>query len=286
MLGRYIDLGNPVSDHPLNRGLVSWWLPLPNNQGGSRLFDIRGGSHGTLTNGPTWAAGERGFRSLSLVRASSQYVSLARVPDFTSQLTFGCWVNTASTPATDNYHSILSKGRSGAADDRNFGFDYRTSGGSTKLEVFWTSAPSTYVEYYHVVTLDWSRWYYLTWVIDWSTNPDTVTFYIDGVSKGLTLIGSNNASPTTTATQVCLLGSLHTGSDYWNGKLDSPRLYNRALSAAEVWQLYQQSRQGYPDLLRRWGRRAVASPAAPGGFIPFPRPRGHRAGMSALTGGM
>jgi hypothetical protein len=76
MLGRYIDLGNPVErGHPINRGIASWWLGMPGQQG-AYLRDIAGGSHGTLTNGPSWKAGQQApFVSLSL-DGSDDHVSL------------------------------------------------------------------------------------------------------------------------------------------------------------------------------------------------------------------
>jgi hypothetical protein len=57
-----IDTRNPIEwRHPLNRGLVSWWLPFGPWQGGGTLRDLARRNHGTLTNGPTWAAGRDGF---------------------------------------------------------------------------------------------------------------------------------------------------------------------------------------------------------------------------------
>ena len=53
---RFLNYGNLVNPRaPLNRGLVSWWLALPQRSGGPKLFDIAGRNHGTLTNGPTWS---------------------------------------------------------------------------------------------------------------------------------------------------------------------------------------------------------------------------------------
>jgi hypothetical protein len=40
--------------HPLNRGLVAWWLALPGLMGGPRWRDLIGTNDGVLTNGPVW----------------------------------------------------------------------------------------------------------------------------------------------------------------------------------------------------------------------------------------
>ncbi len=64
---------------------------------------------------------------------------------------------------------------------------------------------------------------------------ENVTFYLNGVKEHVT----ENAGPPTTG-----LGNLHfgfwpnSGKPYFNGWLDDVRIWNRALSASEVKQVY------------------------------------------------
>jgi hypothetical protein len=59
---RYVDLGKPLNrNHPLTRDLACLWLPLSNNWGSTKLYDICGLNHGNLTNGPTWINGPYGL---------------------------------------------------------------------------------------------------------------------------------------------------------------------------------------------------------------------------------
>ena len=81
-----------------------------------------------------------------------------------------------------------------------------------------------------------NTWYMVTWSID--RNTQTATAYIDGDKIGSLDISS--------VTGVLGYSNLDIGRDtnglssrYWSGNIDEVRIYNRALSAAEVKQLYQ-----------------------------------------------
>ena len=61
-----VDLSNPINySHPLAKGLVGFWLPLPSLAGGMKLYDLtRYRNHGTLTNmdpRTDWVQTERGI---------------------------------------------------------------------------------------------------------------------------------------------------------------------------------------------------------------------------------
>src|SRR5688572_20641043 len=67
---RYLNYGQAVNRaHPLNRGLVSWWMNLPQRGKGNTFFDIAGRNHGTLLNGPVWSGPPHpgGWGSLSFI---------------------------------------------------------------------------------------------------------------------------------------------------------------------------------------------------------------------------
>lgn len=181
----------------------------------------------TLTNNNVATAGTGQIDgAVNLVRASSQSLSTTALPDFTTRFTFEGWINTNSTPviAVTPFRTIFSKGTTGVNGNRNIGIDYRNDG-AVKLEIYWTSpAAGTFIEYTYTVTLTPSTWYHLVIAIDWSTNPDTVILYLNGISQSLTLVGSNNGTPTTTAPQTSAIGSLHTlATDCWDGLFDEFR---------------------------------------------------------------
>jgi len=76
-------------------------------------------------------------------------------------------------------------------------------------------------------------WYH--YVVSYNGEDSTTKIYINGQPEGFTTIGiaTLNLIGTTLA-----LGSNSTSGDYFNGSIANYRLYDRALSADEVWELY------------------------------------------------
>ena len=115
MTPRLIDLGNPVSGHPHNQGLVSWWLPLPNNSGGGTLFDICSAKRnelaltnfawpGTATSG--WTAGPHGFGALAFDGSDDYATSSVQPIASADNVIVECVVNPASLPQNGCIFSI------------------------------------------------------------------------------------------------------------------------------------------------------------------------------------
>ena len=88
-----------------------------------------------------------------------------------------------------------------------------------------------------------SRWYHVSLVYPskgWSQS--SLVAYVDGQS---TTFGTNLSSGGTGGSDLALatsanfmIGSYNNASDYFNGSIANFRLFNRALTADEVWQLY------------------------------------------------
>lgn len=235
MLGRYLDLGNPVADHPLTRGLVAWWLPLPNNSGGSRLFDIRGTNHGTLTNGPTWGAvAPDGFGALSYT--GTAYVALPAI-SFGSELTISVWIRWAAWQTSSAVYKFGSRPQMQLS---------RIA--TSKLEAVMLDSAAFQSPQSNAV--DDGAWHKIdaVWV-----DSVRLSVYQDGVL-------ANEDTTVNTMVQAAVTGTLGTSSagtaaNNWNGQIGGFAFYNRALSAAEILALYDQARRGYPDMLRWWSRK-------------------------------
>ena len=138
---------------------------------------------------------------------ANQYVTVPSLPDITTKLTFSCWFRKSAIPTAGQFHNIFTKGNSGTS--RNFDLDHRLRSGVEHLELSWTTAASTYAEYYAAVTLQIGRWYHVVCTIDWDASPDVVALYLDGVPLALTLTGSNDSAPYIAATQVSRIGNIH-----------------------------------------------------------------------------
>ena len=85
-------------------------------------------------------------------------------------------------------------------------------------------------------TLSLDRWYHLAAVRSGSSGNWTITLYVNGVFDKT----SNTAvDPSTTSLTTMRIGSKFAGGvSYFPGSIDDVRIYNRALSASEIKQLY------------------------------------------------
>jgi hypothetical protein len=89
-----------------------------------------------------------------------------------------------------------------------------------------------------------NKWYHATFTYDASqpTNATKVKLYLNGAQKTLNYLGTIPSSLAATNSDVTI-GGLYTSvlSQFLNGSLDDVRIYNRALSASEIKQIYNQS---------------------------------------------
>lgn len=227
---------------PLNRGLVAWWLALPQGGKGNTFFDICGKNHGTLTNGPTWGGslGRPGGHGALDFDGSNDYVNLGTGLDQNGELTASAWFNSRVAAGSDQRHIISNSASGGSDNDYIIEFS-RTAG---KLSCVWggnliltaTTAVAT------------NEWHHAVLVRSGASSNWTVTIYLDGKSDGSTTSAVNpNGSSAQTA-----IGAIGAGNArFWNGRLDDVRLWAKALSAADVAALYNDSRYGYPTTLNR-----------------------------------
>lgn len=231
-----INLGNPVSSSPLNRGLVGWWLALPQRMGGLRFLDLcQPGNHGTLTNGPTWssAAGRPGgFGSLSF-DGINDYVTIPAI-SLTNTHTVSAWVR---LDAAGSYPMILT---SAAGPDLRFfvANRYPMYGANTVYAV-----AATLGEWNHYLA---------------TSNGTNTALYLNGTSVATSVVDGTTRSGTIN------IGRRSDGF-YLTGGIDDVRLWDRTLSADEARAAYNDSRTGYPQTLNRLPMRVYGTAGGGGG---------------------
>ena len=212
--------------HPLSRGLVAAW---PFYEGsGTTLNDISGNqNNGVITGGITWVGGRAGY-ALSFANSTSQYVDIptSSVLNLTTAATFSAWINVANSPTAS--YTILSKGTGNGGD----GYIFNVGGnGSTDPKLALSLYDGTTWDTVTGALVTAGAWCHAVAVWDGAN----VTIYVNGVNKGSvaghTMIADANDF---------LIGiqgtTIH--ANPMNGQIDDVRVYNRALSAAEVAQLY------------------------------------------------
>lgn len=266
---RLLDCKSPIEwGHPLNRGLVAEWAvtPLSGWRGGLTLRDlVRGGRNphdGTLTS-MTWQGAEGrpgGYGSL-LGNGSSGYVSvpgLAGNHIGTSGFGVAAWVNLSSKGSNNciiSKSDINTVGREWiiyyASSNDRFNFFVQGSGGAKQVTANNFGSPST------------GTWYFVAGWVDVGLN----NLYVS--------VNAGTADTTAFAdTAVSLTCNVEIGrydeSNFLNGSVDAPMIYNRPLPVAA---LYAESKRGNPDRWRWVPTRAWFVPAG-----------GNTAYTSSLTG--
>jgi hypothetical protein len=217
-------------------GLVGYWPFDGNDISGTTAYDrSTGGNNGTLTNGPTVTEGRSG-QALSF-NGTSQYTTITNNGSLgiTNTLSLSAWVKPSTlVPSADmtilrkydgasgdNYGLVIGGGND--FSQGKIGFTYNNGG--------WRLIDSGY-------TLSNAGWHHIVSVFDY---PNTsVRFYDNGVLVATKTISYNLV----TNSGALEIGRAYSSGKYFNGSIDEPRIYNRALSASEIWNLYQ---LGVPD---------------------------------------
>lgn len=197
-----------------NIGLTGYW---PMNEGsGLTTADYTGqGNTGTLTGTttPAWTAGRIG-KALYFDGSSSK-VNLGSVTIGTTA-TISAWIKTS----TSGEVPVLSNRGSGVY-----------FGAATKFFVYDNAATPSPSMYSNAAIND-NAWHHIVWTATGATS----TMYIDGTLDSQVA----QAHPSSAGTAYIGWDASNVG-EYFPGYIDEVRVYNRALSAGEVAQLYNQS---------------------------------------------
>jgi len=228
--------------HPRLFPDAGWYCPSLQSPGGTRLHDLRGSNWGTLNNmdqATDWVvSGGRG--ALDFDGGDDGATANFRTRA-TTQLTMSVWARLRSTGGSGTGFSRLFS----RANVSEFAMSYQGSGLAIAINgttnVFAYTAPGTRFD--HLCA---------TW------NGTTVTAFVNGVSIGSASFSGTIAASTTTLN----LGGVSGLQRTIDGLADDWRLYLRALTAADVRQLWQLGRGNMPMVRKR----RYTEEAAVGGF--------------------
>ncbi|MCZ2337360.1 MAG: LamG domain-containing protein, partial [Chitinophagales bacterium] len=215
--------------------LVGWWKM--DEGSGFSAFDSSGNNNtGVLTNmdaSSDWVAGKVG-KALDF-DGSNDYISVANSSSINitgSQITVSAWVNFRTANSHDY---ILEKGQNGGNAQYYFWYAYQWGscpGGTNNCLISGYYDGSTYRNYMYNWTPLTNRWYHLAWAADGSN----VRIYIDGVMiSEQTQTGSLQS-----IAYPLFFGSSRYLINHMDGKIDHVKLFNRALTGAEVAWEYNQ----------------------------------------------
>ena len=217
----------------LGQGLVGYWKMDEASWNGTagEVIDASGnGNHGARSGDATTATGK--FGKGGTFDGTSDYVSRSNDNGLLSanSVTIATWIKSNSQTGT-----IIYRGHPNG-DCHN----YRLSLSSGALKFGYVGcSPYSVNEYTSSNSYTWTDgWHYVVATYT-AGDGNSLKLYIDGSPiAGTWTTGNGTASPSTTYNQLNIGTRGTLAPDYFNGLIDEARIYNRALSPAEVQALY------------------------------------------------
>lgn len=224
--------GNSPSNIWSQTGAVGVWH-LSEGSGTTTADSSGNGNTGTLTNGSTWVTGKFGD---ALSFGTSNYVSAGTASSldiFGSAFTISLWVKIATQPSGQAV--LYIKGANTFANNGG-GLVYVSNGYSACTSSYCVDLVKFGVADQDIAeTLTTGTWHHVVAVQSYSSgSPSSWTLYVDNVVIGTT---GSSSSYESSSGQTAYIG----GSNSATGcqcSLDEVRIYNRALSATEIQNMY------------------------------------------------
>jgi hypothetical protein len=214
-----------VSVNPVTTGLVGWWKFDEGT--GTVAFDSSGNNNnGTLTGTtiPTWISGIVGSNALSF-NGTSSYVNLNNPTSLqiSNNQSISLWIYPYDFSSRRNPYAKAYGGEGTITQETNgsLSYYYGTGAGNT----------TPYQGFNSGSVLKLNTWNYITLVRD-LTNMK-LYWYDNGNLVNQTTASYSVAS---TSSLPVTIGTGYAGN--YNGSIDDVRIYNRALSSAEINQIY------------------------------------------------
>lgn len=220
------------STNELPSGIIAWW------QAEGNMLDAVGGHNGVGDSPPTYASGRFGQAwDFDGISQSVQIPNVYSDLDGWTQFTLEAWANFDGFPAAPgNGYSIFSKvGTPSRAFDLNFGYQFGFTLNASQMFCQFNQTGQLWPGYQTLgnvpVAVTTNVWVHAAATYD----HNAVTLYFNGVPLVTNIIG-----PVTIATTSSTLRISKDDNDNvpFPGRIDDPRIYSRALSAAEIAYLY------------------------------------------------
>src|SRR5688572_30649882 len=195
---------------------------------GATTADVSGnGNTGTLNGATRTSAGQ--FGSALVFDGNGAFVDLGNGPtlQFNTSMTISAWIRAAAFPVDDA--AIVSKRSSG---ELGFQFDTTVDTGPRTIGFKLTNGAGGNMFRYGRSTLQANQWYHISGV--YNAEALTLDVYLNGVLDNGTLIGNVTATQQNSALNVNIGRRAGLSGFAFNGTIDEVRIYNRALSPAEL----------------------------------------------------
>lgn len=218
----------------ITTGLVGWWK-LDEGTSTSAADSSGNANTGTLQGGASWVTpGKIGQAGVSLSSGSSQYVQVANSSSLnigTGAVTMCAWVYQFTAIVGASYRSVMAKRDDSLGTAYAYGINYgQPNPGNFQV---YTSGTSGIAQFTYSPPVN--NWEHMCAIM--SSSPTQL--YINGI---LFATASGNSGGIATNTASFHIGSSDppgTAIEFFNGQEDDVRIYSRALTASDIYQLYQ-----------------------------------------------
>jgi hypothetical protein len=214
----------------VTKGLVSYWAM---RNSGTTALDEYGANNGTAVNGPAFAYTNGCVQNGVFCDGVNDYIGFG---DFIRldniDFTVSVWVRMSATNASG---TLIAKDK-GSVVPLEREWDVYIGGGVATLYTFPGGVTTGYKSVTQSGNLNDLNWHHVAFTYLALTR--VATLYVDGASNGVSeALGSAMAN--TTAQVMVADRELDENHAYLKAYLDETRIYNRALTADEIKQLYR-----------------------------------------------
>ena len=234
-------LGAPIDrSHSLARGLVGCWLM--NEGSGNTVYDIIGGNHGEFFGNVNFVPGHYG-PAIENDGAVGSYISCGDHCNFGDASTdrpfsivasFYSHNSATSQPIVSRYYDTGSDGAEYSCiinPDSKLFFQCLDDNHVIRIKITGSQ------------TIALNTWYHVVFTYDGSSSLNGLFIYVNGIVDGSAAKATDGSYGAMHDKGVDLeIGSVLRGNEsydsFFDGLLDNVMIYNRALNASEVQQLY------------------------------------------------
>ncbi len=203
-------------------GLVEYWTM---DQTASPCTNSISSNNATWTNDPTSTTGKYG--NAINYDGSNDYLATSLSLNLGQPFTWSAWVNINSSSSVNRFFGQGNVGSGGT------GFAVAAANSTNKIRVYYPN--NSYQDSADSITT--GSWYHIA-ITRAENGTNNIKVYINGVYSALS---NETASPSDTSSYF-EVGRLISSTAQYSGtnkKIDEVRIYNRALSAGEVYNLYK-----------------------------------------------
>lgn len=234
---------NANTNSRITDGLVGAWSFNGNNlnmaSSTAEILDVSGnGNHGDNSGGRA-DAGKigQGWK----FDGADDYVAIGdtSVLDLSTQGSLSIWARPDRSMPSDDanyyYRNFISKSYGGSTATVVYSFHWHGTNSLSELRMCTSTGAAATCQTYNIGALTVGDWY--NFAVTWNTAANSLIFYVNGAAVS-SLTNSNAAQNSATSLYIggCTFGC--GANQNWDGQLDEARVYNRALSAEEMKQLY------------------------------------------------